>query len=94
MAKAIYYLFCIMFVYLMTCRGACNNTESAVRAMDAAGHKDVSVLGHKWLLVGFRGCEASDASLLPVVSTNPAGKRVEQIVCVGWPFKAATIRTE
>jgi len=76
MARAIYYLFYMVFFLLLVFRGACNEKQSALRAMDAAGHKDVSVLGHKWLFVGFRGCEATDASLLPVVSTNPAGKRV------------------
>ena len=94
MLKAIYYFFCVVFFVLLFFRGACVDQSSAVRAMNAAGHKDVRVGSHKWFMVGFRGCEATDAALFPVFSTNPAGDKVVQIVCVGWPFKAATIRTE
>jgi hypothetical protein len=94
MAKLLFAAFYVGMFCLTVFRGACADEGSAVRAMEYNGHTNVKVLGHKWFVVGLRGCEATDAALFPVVSTNSAGKTVPQIVCVGWPFKAATIRTE
>jgi len=94
MLKTLYYGFYTAIMVLMFFRGTCADEGVAIRAMEYNGHTNVKVLGHKWFAVGLRGCDATDAALFPVVSTNSAGKTVSQIVCVGWPFKAATIRTE
>jgi hypothetical protein len=94
MGKLLYYAFYVAFFGLLAFRGTCADEGAAMRAMEYNGHTNVKVGERKWFAVGFRGCEATDAALFPVVSTNSAGKTVGQIVCVGWPFKAATIRTE
>jgi len=75
-------------------RGLCVDKSMALRAMEKQGYNDVRVVDYHWFMVGFRGCSGHDAAKFDVVAKNPVGKKVECFVCVGWPFKGATIRTD
>jgi len=66
----------------------------AVKALENQGFSNITIIEKDWLFVGFKGCDASDSARFPVIATNPLGKRVEVMVCSGWLFKGATIRTK
>ena len=87
------YAVCSVFLcgFLAT-RGSCVSPGQAHRALDAAGYDDIKIVEHQWFAVGIRGC-GSDAAKFVAKANNPRGKPVTVSVCVGWPFKGATIRT-
>lgn len=84
----------ICIVLLAFFRGILVDESIATRALEKRGYEDVQVLKKDWFLVGVRGCEGTDAAKFVVRATNPAKKTVEVNVCVGWPFKGATLRTD
>ena len=87
-------LFFIVVIVLTLFRGSWVDTSEATRALETQGYSNVQIIQHKWFAVGVRGCESSDAARFDATATNPAGKQVRLFVCVGWPFKGATVRTE
>lgn len=74
-------------------RGACVVKGDAVKAVENMGFTDVEVLDKSIWFVGFRGCDKADAALVEVQAKNSAGKVVNVDVCMGWPFKGATVRS-
>jgi hypothetical protein len=74
-------------------RGSCADPQSAVTALKNQGFSHVIIIDQSYMFVGVRGCDGSDAARFTAQATNPVGKRVKLYVCVGWPFKGATIRT-
>jgi len=72
--------------------GAFVDNNDAIEAMEAQGFSDVVILSKSILFVSFRGCTDQDAAVYSMRATNTFGKSVDVIVCVGWPFKGATIR--
>ncbi len=87
-------LFILIIFALAIFRGSWVNKSEAVRSLETQGYSNVQITEHKWFFVGVRGCENSDAARFDATTTNPAGKQVHLFVCVGWPFKGATIRTD
>lgn len=85
--------FIVITLSLLGCRGYLNDEGQAVKALETAGYSDISVNSHKWFWVSLRGCGA-DASRFDAEAVNPAGRKVSVYVCVGWPLKGATIRSE
>jgi hypothetical protein len=83
--------FSIAIILAASCRGCAVDPQRAVDAVEAVGFTDVSIINHGWMFTGFRGC-GSDAAIVRVSGTNPVGNKVELDVCLGWPFKGATIR--
>ena len=83
--------FSIAILIMAGCRGCVADPDRAVRAVETVGFTEAKVVNHGWLFVAFRGC-GSDAAIVRVKGTNPIGKEVELDVCLGWPFKGATIR--
>lgn len=75
------------------CRGCFADEQQAVRALETQGYSDVKITDHHWIFVTVQGCGA-DAAKFDAVATNPAGKKVNVYVCVGWPFKGSTIRSD
>lgn len=67
--------------------------DQAVRAITNLGFTEVKVESRKVLFLGWRGCSKSDDAGFMVRGKNPQGKTVKVLVCVGWPFKGATIRS-
>lgn len=85
----------LVFIFIFAIfRGGFVDPEEAVRALEIQGYSNVQIMDSKWLLVGFRGCETTDATRFDMSAKNPAGKPVNLFVCVGWPFKGATVRTD
>ncbi|HCC23440.1 TPA: hypothetical protein DF272_04685 [Candidatus Falkowbacteria bacterium] len=92
------YTIVIILVILLTVgimsRGSCVSREEARQALETQGYSEVEILDHVWFFIGWRGCESSDAAKFTAKAQNPAGKKVEIFVCMGWPFKGATIRSK
>jgi hypothetical protein len=89
-------LFLIFFVILMfggIGRGILVDESRAVRHLENLGFSEVVITDKAWFAVGFRGCSEKDAAKFTAHAINPAGKIVAVGVCVGWPFKGATIRS-
>lgn len=65
----------------------------AIVALDKQGFSEIKIVEKNWFLVGLRGCGNSDAAKFTAIAKNPRNETVDVFVCVGWPFKGATIRT-
>lgn len=84
----------IVILFFVFFRGFFVNSDIAARALEKQGYEDVQIMEKAWLLIGLRGCDGKDAAKFVAKVTNPAKKSAEVYVCVGWPFKGATIRTD
>lgn len=84
----------ICFLIVSLFQGTFVDESEALRALETQGYSNVKVTDHKWLLVSVRGCGSTDAARFDALVVNPAGKKVNLYVCVGWPFKGSTIRTD
>lgn len=67
--------------------------DQAVRAVNNMGFTEVRVESKHVFFLSFRGCSKNDKAGFTVVGRNPKGDIVRLLVCIGWPFKGATIRT-
>jgi hypothetical protein len=66
----------------------CTNPETAIRALEGAGYKDIQITSWApW------ACSESDQFATGFEATGPTGKRVAGTVCSGI-LKGATIRTD
>lgn len=83
----------IVLILASTLRGCFAKQESAVKALETQGYNHVQITDKDIVLVGVRGCSRSDAAKFEATALNPAGKPVEVFVCMGWPFKGATVRS-
>ncbi len=84
----------IAILFFSLFRGTFVSPDIATRALEKQGYENIQILEKNWFLVGVRGCDGKDAAKFVAKVTNPAKKSVEVNVCVGWPFKGATIRTD
>lgn len=67
--------------------------NQAVRAMESAGYTDVKVTTRVNYFVTFYGCAEGDSAYFEMRGKNSKGDLITNaFVCVGWPFKGATIR--
>lgn len=87
----LYLFFMIAILCCVSFRGCFADPNRAVSMMEKNGFEDVEILNHGWLFPSFRGCGA-DAAIVAVKAVNVRGERVNLDVCLGWPFKGATIR--
>jgi len=86
----------IMLVALVALSG-CGfmvDEDQAVRAATNLGFTEVKVESRAVAFLEWRGCSKSDDAGFTVSGKNPQGQRVTLLVCVGWPFKGATVRTK
>jgi len=67
--------------------------DHAVRAVTNLGFTEVKIEGKAVFFLEYRGCSKSDDAGFTVSGKNPQGRRVTLLVCVGWPFKGATVRS-
>ncbi len=89
-------LFVAVFIVLFTLaliRGVFVGENAAIRALETQGYSEVRIVDKDIWFVGMRGCGDEDAAKFDAVAINPAGNEVDVFVCVGWPFKGATVRT-
>jgi len=89
----IFYITLILIISFSLARGACTTKDQAIKAVEILGFTDIEILDKSIFLVGFRGCNKNDAALYKVKATNLNGRKVMVNVCIGWPFKSATVRT-
>lgn len=67
--------------------------QTAISAMESAGYTNVQVVGRQNVFVSLLGCGKEDSVKFDMVAVNPNGETVTNTyVCVGWPWKGATIR--
>lgn len=70
----------------------------ARRALENGGYTDIVLLERHNCFAGLRGCDKRDDAVFFYRACMPGQvnceQKVEVIVCAGWPFKAATIRTK
>ncbi len=84
---------CLPVVAFHTGCGFMADEDQAVRAVTNLGFTDVKVESRMVFFLDWRGCGKSDDAGFRVSATNPKGQRVSMLVCVGWPFKGATVRS-
>lgn len=82
----------VAMVFATGC-GCLVDEAQAVRAVTNLGFTDVKVESKSVAFVEWHGCSKSDDAAFKVSGKNPQGQRVTLTVCVGWPFKGATIRS-
>lgn len=75
-------------------RGLLVDEDVAVRALKTAGYTDVTITNRVWIMPSFRGCGEEDAVKFEATAKNPRDQSVSLFVCVGWPLKGATVRTQ
>lgn len=86
----------IMAVIMLMAMAGCGflaDEDQAIRAATNLGFTEVKVESRAVAFLKWRGCSKSDDAGFTVTGKNPHGQRVTLLVCVGWPFKGATIRT-
>lgn len=89
----IYALIIVLLLGLFTVPGLLMDQKVAVDAMQSAGYSNVQVTGRWAIFVSMAGCSREDSVKFDVTATNPKGAKIDNAyVCVGWPFKGATIR--
>jgi len=95
--KKILSIISIVFVSLLILSplgcGYLVDESEAVRAATDMGFTEVRVTDRSVFLSTLKGCSKGDAVAFSVSGKNPQGIRVNILVCVGWPFKGATIRS-
>jgi len=62
--------------------------------VEKQGYAKVALGTKHYIFVSFRGCSSHDAAMWEAKGINAHGKKVDLIVCSGWPFKGVTVRTE
>jgi hypothetical protein len=82
----------IITLSIMSGCGFLVDENQAVQALQNQGFKDVRITAEHRLAPNLFGCAESDKAAFEVTATNINGKRVNAIVCMGWPFKGATVR--
>lgn len=87
------WLMFLVVVVIALCRGMLVDESKAVRHLQTLGFSNIEITDKSWLFVPFLGCSEKDAAKFTANATNPAGGNVQVEVCVGWPFKGATLRT-
>ena len=81
-----------LFVAGAVGRGFLIDTHDAIRAVETSGYTEPRVIEETRFFPGLFGCSESDAAGFTVRAKNPQGNPVTVMVCIGWPFKGATVR--
>ena len=92
-AQLMYAIFLILLTCFAGCRGMFVDEIAAERALATHGFSNAELVGRADVLVSFRGC-GTEAARFDYRADNAKGKRVDVSVCVGWPLKGSTIRTQ
>jgi len=84
----------IVITFATLFRGVFVDSDEAVRALQTQGYSDIKITDKAIFFISLRGGSREDAAMFTAHAKNPVGKEVIVYVCVGWPFKGATIRTK
>lgn len=82
----------IVFAVFNVFAGLFVDQSIAIRALENQGFTNVKIVDKQWFAVSMRGC-GNDVAKFLARAVNPAHDEVELFVCVGWPFKGATVRS-
>ena len=82
----------VLLIVLLLFAGLLIDQPIAIKALENQGFTNVRITDKQWFLVVMRGC-GSDAAKFTARAKNPIQQEVEIFVCVGWPFKGATVRS-
>jgi hypothetical protein len=76
--------------------GCGTNDAEAIKALDDQGFTSVSITDHGCMFAAWEGCDEKDGNWYHASATNPAGKRVNMLVCCGgaMAFKGCTVRSK
>jgi len=85
-------VFVVVLVILAALPGYFMDDSRAVGLLEKQGFSDIKLKSKDWLFVSVFGCGSDDNVKFTFDATNPVGKQVQVEVCVGWPFKGATLR--
>ena len=72
--------------------GAIVDGSEAVQTLNDAGYTKVKVISNHFIAPTFYGCSKEDDTAFECSAVNPAGKRVNVVVCSNLMFKSSTIR--
>lgn len=84
--------FLVIALALESC-GTLVPESEAVNALQTQGYADVKITHKGIYFMRLRGCGTGDAAKFDATATNARGQKVNVYVCVGWPFKGATVRS-
>jgi hypothetical protein len=83
----------VLVIWLSGC-GACVDDDQVRRAVQKQGYSEVKLGKKSIILMSWTGCGRSDAAAYEATALSTKGKRVDLIVCAGWPYKGVTVRTK
>jgi hypothetical protein len=87
-----HFLLLVGAIIFFLCRRIFVSDNVGVKALVNQGYTDIRVTERSFFMVGFRGCEQTDAAQITAVATNSQGEVVTMYVCSGWPFKGGTVK--
>jgi hypothetical protein len=76
--------------------GCTTNDSEAIKALDDNGFSDISITDRGAIFAGWEGCGKDDQNYYHASAKNPAGKRVNVLVCCGggFSFKGCVVRSK
>ena len=80
----------------ITMMGCGTNDAEAIKAMDDQGFTEISITDRGCFFAAMEGCDEKDGNWYHATAKNPAGKRVNMLVCCGamTSFKGCTVRSK
>lgn len=86
----------LVFVAASPLISCITNDSEAMKALEDNGFSNVQITDRGSLGAGFAGCGDKDQAYYEATATNPAGRRVNMLVCCGGglSFKGCTIRSK
>lgn len=66
----------------------------AVEAARVHGFTEAQVRDVDRFFVDWSGCSSDDVAAFHLTAINPNDEQVDITVCMGWPFKGATVRVQ
>jgi len=87
------FMFAIMSITIVACA---TNDDEAVKALSDNGFNDITITNRGFFGAQFMGCDQKDQNWYHANATNPAGRKVNMLVCCGglMSFKGCTVRSK
>lgn len=86
-----------LIILLAICLVGCQTDDAeAIRALSDNGFSDITITDSSAIAPNWDGCGSDDGAVYHAKATNPAGKRVNVIVCCGGSlsFKGCVVRSK
>lgn len=82
----------LVHIFIGLLSGLLTHESSAIEALENQGFSNIWITDKQWFFVLLRGCWF-DSVKFTAHAVNPAYKDVEIFVCIGWPFRGATVKS-